>query len=87
MSMSADLTRRLQVLLDAQRYERLERLARQRGASVATIVREAIDAAFPDDVADRAAAAERILAAEPIPVDDWNHIKDELESFYQPPLR
>ena len=54
---------------------------------MATIVREAIDAAFPDDVADRAAAAERILAAEPIPVDDWNHIKDELESFYQPPLR
>ena len=85
--MSGDLTRRLQVLLDAQRYERLEQLARRRGASVATIVREAIDAAFPDDVLDRAEAAEHILAAEPLPVDDWDHMKNELASYYRPPPR
>ncbi len=43
----AELTRRLQVLLDEPRWTRLERQARRRGTSVATLVREAIDLAFP----------------------------------------
>jgi predicted DNA-binding protein len=83
MSMSA-LTRRLQILLDEDRYARIERLARRRGASVATIVREAIDAAFPDDVPDRAEAARRVLDAEPIQVSDWPLLKDEIERMYEP---
>jgi hypothetical protein len=87
MSMSPELTRRLQVLLDEPRYERLERVARRRGASVATIVREAIDAAFPDDIDDRAEAARQLLAAEPIPVAEWDTVKGELEDFYHAPLR
>ena len=37
------LTRRLQVLLDDSRYQRLEAAARRRRVSVATVVREAID--------------------------------------------
>lgn len=83
MSMST-LTRRLQILLDEDRYSRLERLARRRGASVATIVREAIDAAFPHDEPDRAEAARRVLDAEPIPVSDWPLIKDEIDRMYEP---
>ncbi len=83
MSMPA-LTRRLQVLLDEDRYARLERLARRRGASVATIVREAIDAAFPDDGPNRFEAARRILDAEPIRVADWSLLKNEIEQMYEP---
>lgn len=83
MSMSG-LTRRLQILLDEDRYARLERVARRRGASVATIVREAIDAAFPDEGPDRAEAARRILDAEPIPVSDWPWLKKEIEQMYEP---
>ncbi len=42
------LTHRLQVLLDDERHERLQALARERGASlVATIVREALDRGLP----------------------------------------
>jgi hypothetical protein len=40
------LTGRLEVLIDEDRYSRLEQRARQRGTSVATLVREAINASF-----------------------------------------
>ncbi|MFV0306525.1 MAG: antitoxin, partial [Desertimonas sp.] len=63
------LNERLQVMIDRGQRERLERHARARGASVATLVREAIDLAFPGDV-DRAAAARAVLAAAPMPVPD-----------------
>jgi hypothetical protein len=56
----------------------------RRGASVATIVREAIDAAFPGDGPDRAEAGRRVLDAEPIPVSDWPLIKDEIDRMYEP---
>ena len=77
------LTRRLQVLLDEDRYARLERQANRRGTSVATLVREAIDAAFPPEVLSRAEAAQRILEAEAIRVDDWPAIKQEIEESYE----
>ena len=83
MRMSTGLTRRLQVLLDESRYERLERLARRRGTSVATIVREAIDTAFPEEADDRAEAARQLLAAAPIAVGDWTSMKHEIEDSYQ----
>jgi len=41
------LTRRLQILLDPERYDRLATRASERGASVALLIREAIDAAYP----------------------------------------
>ncbi len=83
----ATMTRRLQILLDEGRYARLEAQAIRRGASVATLVREAIDAAFPQDGLDRATAAGRILAAEPIAVTDWATMKGELDDMYDPPHR
>jgi 16S rRNA U516 pseudouridylate synthase RsuA-like enzyme len=73
------LTRRLQVLIDEGRYSRLERQARQRGTSVATLVREAIDASFPQGI-DRAAAAQLLLDAQPVPIDDWPVLKAEIEA-------
>lgn len=64
------LTRRLQILLDDDRYDRLARQASERGTSIATLVREAIDSRFPLVEARRGAAAEVILAAEPMDLPD-----------------
>ena len=42
----ATLERRVQILLDPQQYEALEREARARNQSVGSIIRESIDARF-----------------------------------------
>lgn len=54
-------TERLQVLLSREQRRRLEAEARQRGASVGSLVREAIDARFSGFTRD-----ERIRAVEEI---------------------
>jgi hypothetical protein len=64
------LTRRLQILIDEERYRRLAARAREEGVSVATVVRRAIDAVLPTSSSRKRRAWERILAAEPIPVPD-----------------
>jgi predicted DNA-binding protein len=72
------LTHRLQILLDEERYERVRALARQRGTSVATVIREALDRGLPAAQRRRAAAARRILDAAPMEVDDLLAELDEL---------
>jgi len=76
------LTRRLQVLLDEERYVRLERAAERRGISVAAVVREAIDRMFGGEEIDRQAAGEKLLSAEPMEVEGWRetkrHLADEM---------
>jgi hypothetical protein len=76
MSMSK-LNRRLQVLLDDERFDRLEREAARRGAPVASVVREAVDRLLAEET-DRRAAGDRLLAAPPMPVDDWQVVKREI---------
>jgi len=73
--------RRLQILLDRERYERVAAEARARGTSVATVVREAIDRAFPSSVRRRAAAGKRILSAPRMPVPDVEDLKRELDEY------
>jgi hypothetical protein len=75
------LTRRLQVLIDEERHRRLEVEAARRGVSVAVLVREALDAAYPGTVAERRAAADRILHAEPMAVPDVQELRDELSAL------
>lgn len=60
----------MQILIDEERYERVQALARQRGTSVATVIREAIDRGLPSAQQRRSAAARRILAAEPMEIGD-----------------
>jgi len=60
--------KRLQILIDEPRYRRLAAAARERRQSVSSVIREAIDVAFPADLAEKQAAADAILAAEPMPV-------------------
>ena len=77
------LERRLQILLDDARYQRLTREAESSGRSVGAVVRQAIDTCFPADGDRRHAAGTRLLqvsveaddsAAEP----DWVDIKRDL---------
>jgi len=75
--------KRLQILIDEPRYRRLAAAARERRQSVSSVIREAIDVAFPADLAEKQAAADAILAAEPMPVPDTiEELKAELEGLY-----
>jgi hypothetical protein len=74
----AVLTRRLQVLLDEQRAAHLEALAAQRGTTVAALVREALDAAFPVRGMTAAEAADRFLSREPMEFGEWTQLKTEI---------
>lgn len=62
------LTRRVHLLLDQERYDRLANEARTRKVSVAEVVREAIDTALPPRWPDRITAGAAILGAEPMDV-------------------
>jgi hypothetical protein len=75
------LEHRLQVLLDEERHRRLVALAEERGVSVATIVREAIDRGLTAPDARRRRAGARILAAEDMPVGSPDELRAELESL------
>jgi hypothetical protein len=75
------LSERLQILLDADRRERLEREAAARGTSVAAVVREAIDLAFPSTSAVRASAGRRLLDAAPMEVPDPDELAAELDTL------
>jgi hypothetical protein len=75
------LSRRLQVLIDDERHRRLEAEAARRGVSVAVLVREALDAAYPGTAEERRAAADRILDAEPMAVPDVPALREELSAL------
>lgn len=75
------LDHRLQILLDEQRYQRISSLAKVRGVSVATIVREAIDRGLPAEPARRAAALELLLSADPMPVPSVAELVAELDEL------
>ncbi len=76
------LDHRLQILLDDDRYRKLTRAARQRGVSVAAVVREAIDR-IPADAEERRSAVDAILAAEPMTVPaDPADLRRELDSAH-----
>lgn len=75
------LTRRLQVLIDEERHRRLEAEAARRRVSVAVLVREALDAAFPTTAEERRASGDRVLAAKPMPVPDVDELRAELDDL------
>ena len=79
--MCMPLDRRLQILLDQKRYERLHAVAESRGVPVATVVREAIDRGLASPQHRRMDAAARILAAEDMPVADPVQLRAELDAL------
>lgn len=73
------LDRRLQVLIDEERWSRLEREAARRQVSVSVLVREAIDERYPSDTERRRAALRAVLDAEPMKVPAPADLRRELE--------
>jgi len=75
------LDRRIHVLLDQRRYDKVARLARRRGVPAAAVIREAIDQlADEEEWTERRRALEAILAAPPMDVpDDPRDLRREIE--------
>ncbi|MBB4661192.1 CopG family transcriptional regulator [Conexibacter arvalis] len=76
------LSRRTQILLDEERYARLEQAAQASGRSVAAVIRDAIDAKLArDETAGRRREAVDWLLAQPAPLDpepEWAVLKAEM---------
>ena len=72
---------RLKILLDDERHRRITSLARERGVSVATIVREAIDRGLASPGDRRKSAGRRLLDAPDMPVPEPPQLKEELEAL------
>jgi len=79
--MSMPLGRRLQVLLDEERHRRLSAVASERGVSVATVVREAIDRGLPATDSRRRAAGRRVLDAADMRVGEPDELLAELDAM------
>jgi len=75
------MDRRLQPLLDEERYRRVAALAGQRGTSVAAVIRDAIDRGLPNPDDRRRAAARRLLNADPVDVPDVPELLNELSEL------
>jgi hypothetical protein len=59
------LQRRLQIMIDDARFQRLQGRARDQGISVAAVIRNLVDAGVPADDSSRRAAAARIIRNAP----------------------
>lgn len=79
--MCMTLERRLQVLLDDERHRRVVSAARERGVSVAAVVRDAIDKGLAGPEARRRSAGARLLEAEDMPVGDAEQLREELDAL------
>jgi hypothetical protein len=75
------LEHRLQILLDDERHRRITEVARERGVSVATVVREAIDRGIVDPARRREAAGRRLLEAPDMPVPAPDELREELDAL------
>jgi hypothetical protein len=75
------LEHRLQILLDDERHRRISAIARERGVSVAAVVREAIDRGLSGPQGRRRAAASRILEAPGMEVPGPAGLRDELDAL------
>ena len=72
------LDRRVQLLLDEERYDRVAALARERKTSVAAVIREAIDKGLPSTEQRRVRAARLVLQAVPMEVPEVPELLAEL---------
>jgi hypothetical protein len=75
------LDHRLQILLDDERHRRISAIARERGVSVAAVVREAIDNGLSSSQGRREAAASRLLGAADMPVPEPAGLRAELDEL------
>jgi hypothetical protein len=75
------LDHRLQILIDDERHRRISAVAQERGVSVATVVREAIDRGLASPDARRLLAGRRLLEAPDMQVPEPDELHGELEAL------
>lgn len=80
--MCMSMTRRLQLLLDEDRYQKVAAAAAEQHRSVASVIREAIDRSLAPKADRRAAAARAILAAEPVDAPKISELRRELDAMH-----
>ena len=79
------MTARLEVRLDDERKQRLEKLGEAQGVPISEVVRSLIDAAWEDAMrARRRAAVERMARLEVEDPPDPETLSRELEEAYEP---
>lgn len=70
----------MQLLLDRERYERVEQEARRTGRSVSAVIRGAIDVAYPGEAEARIIALRSLVemgeCSTDEPEDQWESIKE-----------
>lgn len=74
------LDRRLQVLIDGERWARIEHEAARRHVSVSTVVREAIDERYPSNAELRRSAVEAFLEADLMDVPPPHELRREIDA-------
>ena len=79
--MCMTMDRRLQLLLDQDRYERVAEAARQKRVSVAAVIRDAIDQSLAPVDRRRDAAARLILDAPAMEVPPDDELIKELDDL------
>lgn len=77
------MERRLQLLLDQERYRRVEKEAQRSSRSVSAVIRGAIDVTYPPEAEARDEALRVLVdlgtSAGGQPEEDWASIKDSFE--------
>jgi hypothetical protein len=63
--------RRVQITFELEEYERLRAIARQRGVSISSLVRQAVRKRYPISRQARAQALQEIYALD-LPVGEWS---------------
>lgn len=76
------LTRRTQLLLDAERYTQLARVAEQTQRSVGAVIREAIDRYLPSTTLTREQALEHFDTSARLDISDPAEIRREIDTMY-----
>ena len=75
------MSHRLQILLDEERYARVARAAREQRVSVATVIRDAIDAGLAPVDRRKQSSARVILGADPMEVPEVSDLLQELHAL------
>ena len=74
----AVLTKRVQVLLSPSQWESLQRLSKEQGCSVGSLIREAIEIVYLGKATrETALKAVKVLAGMELPVSDWEQMERE----------
>lgn len=79
----AVMDRRLQILLDAARYERVAAEAERTGRSVGALIRDAIDACYPVGDEARIRVAGQLLDLTSSPADEVGEGPADLKQAYE----